>query len=758
LATRKLPTEPSLLFRLSSSGAAQPVIAPKPLPAPPAISATPRAPVRIEDRDIALAEGIGPKRAEALRSREIATLGDAALHLPYRYKDLRRRDRIADLHPGIDAIIEGQLENFKQRPLRSARIRSLASAVMRDREKRVIDVTWFNLPSYVRFPVNQPILLSGRISLGTRGKLQMVHPEVYRSADAMAPLEPVYSLPSEVPQRLFTGVVQQILKVLPDDALAALPPLLRAEAKLPGYREALSYLHRPPADADLEQLAEGTTVAQQSLAIDEMFAFQLALAREKQRGERRAGVVLPARSQAAAEFLDRLPFRPTAAQLKAIDEIEGDLARPVQMNRMLIGDVGSGKTLVAFHSLISAVGAGCQAVMMAPTQLLAEQHYRNFLRMTASTTVMSTLLTAKVIGAERLRLLRAIERGDIAVIFGTQALIQQEMKVKRLGVAVIDEQHRFGVFERARLKGLGADTNVLSMTATPIPRSLALMLFRNLEVSILDEMPPGRTPVATRVIAEPDREEADKLVLHELEHGYRAYYVAPTIDAADDQASTVGLAFARPYAREAASVASTESVMATAKRLGDGVLKGRRIGILHGRMRPAEKDCVMREFRDGALEVLVATTVVEVGIDVPEATIMVVIAAERYGLAQLHQLRGRVGRGEAASQCLLIASASADSEALERLEILARTTSGAEVAHEDLRLRGPGDLLGARQTGALPLRFAELIRDAGLIERAGELADEWMRRDPRLESRDSAGARLALERMLKFGFSLGDVG
>jgi ATP-dependent DNA helicase RecG len=684
-----------------------------------------------------LAEGIGPKRAEALRRREVATFGDAALHLPYRYKDLRRRDRIADLHPGVDAVIEGQLESFKQRPLRSSRIRSLASALMRDHEGRVIDVTWFNLPSYVRFPVNQPILLSGRISLGTRGKLQIVHPEVYRSADAMVPLEPVYSLPSEVPERLFSGVVQQILKVLPGDALAALPPLLRAEAKLPSYGEALSYLHRPPGEADLKQLEEGTTAAQQSLAIDEMFAFQLALAREKQRGQRRAGVVLPSRNQATAEFLERLPFRPTAAQLKAIDEIEGDLARPIQMNRMLIGDVGSGKTLVAFHALMSAVGAGCQAVMMAPTQLLAEQHYRNFLRITASTKVMSTLLTAKVIGAERLRLLRMIERGDIAVIFGTQALIQQEIKVKRLAVAVIDEQHRFGVFERARLKGLGADTNVLSMTATPIPRSLALMLFRNLEVSILDEMPPGRTPVATRVIAEPDLEKADKLVLRELEDGYRAYYVAPMIDGADDQASTVA---------------------ATAKRLGEGALSGRRIGILHGRMRLAEKDRVMREFRDGALEVLVATTVVEVGIDVPEATIMVVIAAERYGLAQLHQLRGRVGRGEAPSQCLLIASAGADSEALERLVILARTTSGADVAREDLRLRGPGDLLGARQTGTLPLRFAELIRDAGLIERAGELADEWMRRDPQLESRDSAGARMALERMLSFGFSLGDVG
>ena len=363
------------------------------------------------------------------------------------------------------------------------------------------------------FPTNQPILLGGRISLGTRGTLQIVHPEVYRDAHAMAPLEPVYSLPSEVPQRLFAGITQQILKVLPDGALAALPSPLRIEANLPGYGEALSYLHRPPAEADLKQLDEGSSAAQQALAIDEMFAFQLALAREKQRSQRRSGVVIPPQNQTAAAFLEHLPFRPTAAQLKAIHEIEGDLACSAQMNRMLIGDVGSGKTLVAFQALMSAAGAGCQAVMMAPTQLLAEQHYRNFLRMTASTNVMSALLTAKIGGAERSRLLRAMERGDIAVVFGTQALIQEEMKVKRLGVAVIDEQHRFGVFERARLKGLGAETNVLSMTATPIPRSLALMLFRNLEVSVLDEMPPGRTPVATRVIAEPEIEEADKIVL-----------------------------------------------------------------------------------------------------------------------------------------------------------------------------------------------------------------------------------------------------
>jgi len=692
---------------------------------------------RIEDRELASAEGIGPKRAEALRLRAIISFGDAVLHLPHRYKDLRVRHRVAEVRAGMDAVMEGRLENFRQRPLRGSRIRTLASAVFRDGERRAIGVTWFNLPAYARFPLNEPVVIFGRVAADTRGVLQIIHPEVRRAGQAMNPIEPVYSLPAEIPQRLFASVVQQVLALLPEGAIAALPAPLREEAGLMACREALKYLHRPSAEADLAQLEAGTAAAQQALALDEMFAFQLALARENQRGQRRSGVRIDSTGGLAEAFLAALPFRPTLAQLQAIDEIKVDLGRPTQMNRMLIGDVGSGKTLVAFHALLSAAGEGVQAVMMAPTQLLAEQHYRNFVRMTAGSAIMITLLTSKVAGAERLRLLRAIERGDIRIVFGTQALLQQDIRMKRLGLAVIDEQHRFGVFDRARLKGLGAETNVLSMTATPIPRSLALVLLRNLEVSVLDEMPPGRTPVATRIVPESSSTTADELVLRELERGYRAYYVAPMIEGEGDQAS---------------------SVVATAKRLNEGPLRGRAIGILHGRMRPAEKDRVMREFRDGAIEVLVATTVVEVGIDVPEAAIMVIVAAERYGLAQLHQLRGRVGRGAAASQCVLIASTNADSTALGRLEIMARTASGAELAREDLRLRGPGDLLGARQTGALPLRFAGFIREASLIEQAGRLADEWLGRDPKLDSAASAGARLALDRMLDFGFSLGDVG
>jgi ATP-dependent DNA helicase RecG len=364
--------------------------------------------------------------------------------------------------------------------------------------------------------------------------------------------------------------------------------------------------------------------------------------------------------------------------------------------------------------------------------LLAEQHFSSFSRLCGRLGVTSALLTGKVAGAERARLRRALNRGDIAIVFGTHALIQEGVRVPRLGLAIIDEQHRFGVFDRARLIALGSQANVMLMTATPIPRSLALTLFRNLDVSTLDEMPPGRTPITTQVFSGDAIAQVDSLVRTELEQGHRAYYVLPLIDGEED----------------------TDSVTSTEKRLSHGPFRDFRIGVVHGRMRPVEKDRVMREFRDGVVEVLVSTTVVEVGIDVPEATIIVIVAAERYGLAQLHQLRGRVGRGATVSRCCLVISADAGAQAINRLEALVRCQSGEEVANLDLRMRGPGDLFGARQTGALPLRLAGFIRDYKLIEQAGEMAEEWLRRDPELDSCASAGARSALGRMLDFG--LGD--
>jgi len=694
---------------------------------------------------IASARGIGPKRAAALRERRIETFVDAVLHLPYRYVDMRERHTIANLQLGMDALLEGRLDGLSIRPRRYGNFRSASSARLVDASNRRIRVVWFNLPAYTQFPTGEPVLLYGKVGSATDGTLEIVHPEVHRIASVdLPPIRPVYSLPEEVPQRLFASVVGDALAKLKDGdgdvEIGALPLELGGDAGTHPVSEALRYLHRPPADANIEQLNEGDTAAHHALALDEMFVFQLALCRERARHRRRSGAAIAGEGRLTEAFKDALPFAPTSAQMRSIDEIAIDLAAPTQMNRLLIGDVGSGKTVVAFWAALRAAEAGYQTAIMAPTELLAEQHYRNFERLCGRLGLMSTLLTGRSVGNERARTLRAIERGDFSVVFGTQALIQEGVRMSKLGLAVIDEQHRFGVFDRARLIALGSQANVLLMTATPIPRSLAQTLFRNLNVSALDEMPPGRTPITTEIFSERAMAEVDAIVRGEIAKGMRAYYVLPLIDGSDDEEGD-----------------ERASVVAMAKRLS-ATLAGARVGMLHGRMRPAEKERAMREFRDGAIDVLVSTTVVEVGIDVAEATVMVIVAADRYGMAQLHQLRGRVGRGAAASRCCLIVSNGARGPALERLEVLARSADGAEVAHADLRLRGPGDLFGARQTGALPLRFARFIRDWRMIETVADLAERWLDRDPKLENPASAGARAALKRILDSGFSLGDIG
>ena len=688
---------------------------------------------------LATVTGVGPKRLAALRARGLETLADALFHLPARYEDLRRRDRIADLSAGVTAVIEGTLHDLKARPMRGMRWRRMTTATLTDVSGDAIRVAWFNLYGDGRMPIDEPLLLYGRVTADAGGAFEMLHPEVYRIKTTAPPaIRPHYSLPAEIPQRLFATIIAEALKRLRDDEIGAIPPELRAATEVRSVGVALAELHRPTIATDIGALEAGATTAHQALALDEMFCFQLALARERARSGRRVGASLAGPARLTAALLEALPFAPTGAQRRAISAIAVDLASPAQMNRILIGDVGSGKTLVAFAALLRAVESGFQAVMMAPTELLAEQHFHSFNRMCGALGVTSVSITSRLMGAERARILRALSRGEIAVAFGTHALFQRDVRVAKLGLAVIDEQHRFGVFDRARLIALGSEANVLSMTATPIPRSLAMTLLRNIAVSQLDELPPGRTPIATTLIEAENLTEADQLVREELERGGRAYYVVPQIEEDEDDAMP-------------------QSVSVTGKRLA-GVMGKHPIGLLHGRMRPAEKDRVMREFRDGAITLLVATTVVEVGVDVPEATIIVIASAERYGLAQLHQLRGRVGRGVTPSRCCLLVSPRVSGPARERLAALTRTSSGAEVAELDLRNRGPGDLFGTRQAGSLPLRFARFIRDPKLIEQAGDLAEEWLKRDPALETSTSSNALREINQMIALGFSLADIG
>ncbi len=689
------------------------------------------------DSPVAAMAGIGPKRAAALEARGIATAGDLIFHLPARYQDWRERTPSEDLRAGNMVVVEGDLGVISERPMRGSRWRRLASGWL-NVGGRQIRVVWFNLPAYMRgyLPGGERVLVRGRVAKGLDGGIEIVQPELHALSDGEPKaIRPVYRIPSIVGQRLFASLVAHALVETGNSIRGAIPDEVLGE--VPKLREALSYIHDPPLDASFEALANGESRGHLALAFDELFAFELALSIERLRSARRTGLALDGSRDLSQRMTDEMPFKLTGSQSRAIEEIGADLARPNQMNRMLMGDVGSGKTIVAFWAMIRAVECGHQAAMMAPTELLAEQHWRGFARVCGRLNVRSAQLTGSVTGAARKEILRGLANGEIKAVFGTHALIQERVRMRGLALGVIDEQHRFGVFDRAKMKALGPKANLLMMTATPIPRSLAMSLFANLDVSFLDELPAGRTPIATEICTEDDIERVHEELRAEIGGGGRAYYVVPFIEGDEDEA---------------------KSVSATAARLKKGALHGARVGTMHGRMGTAEKDRAMREFRDGAIDVLVCTTVVEVGIDVPEATIIVVVAAERYGLAQLHQLRGRVGRGEKPSRCCLVASSDADEPALERLAVMRESMTGAEVAEADLRLRGPGDLLGARQTGALPLRFVHLIRDHRTIERARKMADDWIRRDPSLASRESEGARAAVKKMLALGFSLGDVG
>ncbi len=443
--------------------------------------------------------GIGPKRAAALAERGIATIADALFHLPARYHDWRVRTPIPDLQPGVTAIVEGVLEGLTEHPMPGARWRHLVAGWLRSPAGRV-RVVWFNLPGYMRgrFSNGEPVLAYGKPALSPEGLLELPHPEIHllKHGDP-PPIHPVYSLPEQIPQRLFASLIARALAELGTAIAGAMPEELREAAGVAPLHQTLRALHAPAADADLTALDEGTSPAHRALALDEMFAFQLALCIERDRAGRRAGIALTGAAQLtdAAKltdtFLARLPFQPTAAQRDALTEIEADLARPRPMNRILMGDVGSGKTVVAMWAALRAIESGYQVVMMAPTELLAEQHHATFAKLCSAIPVRSALLTGAMTAAARSATIRAIARGDTPIVFGTQALIQQGIRVARLGLAIIDEQHRFGVFDRARLKSLGPAADMLLMTATPIPRSLALTLFANLDVSCLDEAPPA---------------------------------------------------------------------------------------------------------------------------------------------------------------------------------------------------------------------------------------------------------------------------
>ena len=673
--------------------------------------------------------GIGPKRATALGQRGIGTIGDLLFCFPSRYADWRKSKVIDEINADEVVTVTGRLVNLSERPMRGSRWRRLLTGWLQDHRGSKLRVIWFNAAPNLRqrFCGASEVVVHGKATRGNDGRLEIVHPEVQLPGqDQPQAIQPLYRIGDYVGQRLARTAISNAL-IAAGDLPAALPAELRGGLDLPSIAQAVRYLHQPPADADLEALRNGTSPAHQALAADELFAFELALEIDRERARRRPAIAFDGGAELADRFASSLPFELTAAQQRAIEEIRADMAHPAQMNRLLMGDVGSGKTVVAFWGVLNAIAHGYQAAVMAPTELLAEQHHATFARLCGDRGLEARLLCGNLPAAQRRQVLAWLRGGAPGVVFGTHALIQRTVEIPRLGLAVIDEQHRFGVFDRLRLKALGPSADMLLLSATPIPRSLARVLLSNLEVTMLDQRPAGRPPVTTALIEEGDLGQVWPRLREEVAKGNRAYCILPLIESDEQQEL---------------------AVITAAADLQKGALAGLRVGVMHGRLDSAEKDRVMRAFRDGDLQVLISTTVIEVGIDVASATVMIIIGAQRYGLAQLHQLRGRIGRGTDNGYCYLVMTGQTEPVALTKLKVLVEKMSGAEIAQADLDLRGPGDLFGARQAGPLPLRFAHWMNDFDTILHLRDLAKEWLRRDPNLETAPSRGARQVLRRLV----------
>ncbi|WP_255349350.1 MULTISPECIES: ATP-dependent DNA helicase RecG [unclassified Thioalkalivibrio] len=656
-------------------------------------------------------KGVGPAVAERLARLGLEQARDLLLHLPLRFEDRTRLTPIRALRPGLPALFEGRVTHAE---VVHRRRRMLVVTLEEDGTSILLRFFHFGSGQQRRLSPGTRIRAFGE-PRGMPGAMECVHPELQVVGTKPPTLEthltPIYPTTEGISQKLLRQLVTEVLPTtgqLPD----LLPEL--SERQLPGLHTALQQLHHPPARAealDALDTAEQRGPARTRLALEELTAHQLARMEQSRTPQdaRRAPVIRP-EGALWRQLRDQLPFKPTGAQDRVIREVREDLARPIPMNRLVQGDVGSGKTLVAVAAALAAVEAGHQVAFMAPTELLARQHGRNLAQWLEPLGVSVAWLGGRQTANERGQLLSELANGQRQVAIGTHALFQEEVRFHRLGLAIIDEQHRFGVHQRMALrdKGNGQMPHQLIMTATPIPRTLAMALYADLDSSVIDERPPGRTPVRTALISHERRDEVIERIRAACGSGTQAYWVCPLVEESEQL--------------------EAESAEATAERLCEA-LPELRIGLAHGRMKGSERDTVMERFRAGALDLLVATTVIEVGVDVPNASLMIIENAERMGLSQLHQLRGRVGRGNTASACVLLYRPPLGETARERLEAMRRTNDGFEIAEVDLRLRGPGELLGTRQTGDRSFRVADWSRDQDLLEEATELALR-VREDP----------------------------
>jgi ATP-dependent DNA helicase RecG len=662
--------------------------------------------------------GVGPKVAERLAKLGVRTVGDLLCLLPQRYEDRTALRPIGSLAVGEKALVEGVVElcevAFRRRRSLLCRLADRTGAL-------TLRFFHFNNSLQHALARGQSVRCYGEVRSGPSG-LEMVHPEhrAVRADDAEPSdrLTPVYPTTEGLHQQAVRRIVARAIAALERDTLEDyLAPALASQslagAPWPSLAAALLYLHSPPRDAATELVLSGRHPCSRRIALEELIAQRLSLRRAAVATRTERARPLPAPAARLEAFRAALPFALTRAQQTTLDEIVADLGASAPMNRLLQGDVGSGKTVVAAMAALVAAAAGCQTAVMAPTELLAEQHLASFERWLRPLGVEVAALIGAQAARARRATLAAVADGRAAVVVGTHALFQESVEFRQLALVIVDEQHRFGVEQRRRLKQKGeGDARVphqLIMTATPIPRTLAMTAYADLDCSVIDELPPGRQPVQTVVLPEQRRAELVERVAAQCAAGRQAYWVCPLIEESELVDSRAASALERELAEALPNV---------------------RIGLIHGRMKGTEKDAVMRAFKAAELDLLVATTVIEVGVDVPNATLMVVENAERMGLAQLHQLRGRVGRGAKASTCVLLYRPPLSQGARERLGVLRETNDGFAVAQKDLELRGAGEVLGTRQTGDMQLRVADLVRDADLLPQVIELSERLLATAP----------------------------
>ncbi|WP_027258796.1 ATP-dependent DNA helicase RecG [Leisingera aquimarina] len=663
-------------------------------------------------------QGVGPKTAQSLTQVEIETPRDLLFSLPYSVVDRRRRKTIRGVDLPATLTVEVTIGNH-----RPARNRGGAYRIhVEDAESEFQLVFFHGRSRYLeaQLPEGARRVVSGKLELFD-GLAQMVHPDhmlPVEEAHEIPEYEPVYSLTHGVTQKTMYKAAQSALSRMPELAEWIDPAQMLKEA-WPAWHDALQTAHAPQGPDDLDPQAP----ARARLAYDELFSHQLTLALARQTERKLRGIESHANGRLQSRVLKALPYRPTGAQIRAIAEISADMATDKRMNRLLQGDVGSGKTLVAFMSLLVAVEAGGQGVMMAPTGILAQQHMEGLAPLAEDAGVVIEILTGRDKGAERKAKLAALKRGDIHILVGTHAVFQQDVEFRDLRLAIVDEQHRFGVRQRMELAEKGKGADVLVMTATPIPRSLALAQYGDMDVSVLDEKPPGRKPVKTAVISTERMQEVVDHLRKAISEGRQCYWVCPLVD----ESELSDLTAAEGRFKHLRAI------------LGEGT-----VGLVHGQMPPADKDAAMAAFQEGTTKVLVATTVIEVGVNVPNASIMVIERAEIFGLAQLHQLRGRVGRGSAQSTCLLMYQPPLTEGGRKRLEVLRETEDGFRISETDLQMRGAGDMIGTAQSGLPRFRIADLERQAGLMAVAQSDARALLASDPKLESDRGKAARVLL--------------